>query len=368
LPGCNDPRIDLDEFVAMQNPPPMDDSEATDGETPAPHPLDVAMGEYRVATSDVLEVALTGLETPTGTNVYQVRVDSGGTVDLPMVGPVSVAGLDASGVERAIKTAYVPDIIRQIVVNVTVVEFNATNVLVTGAVIEPGLIPLRQTQRDVLHAVLAAGGFASSSSGIVTLKRVRGHGHKTSFNLYNPDELRTALDESPLEDGDMILVGAAQPNTVFIGGLVNRPAPQTYPFGVEMNVLQVLASAGGLREDVYPLEGTLIRRMPDGKDVRVKLNFPKIKNGEHENIVLAAGDILWVPETVGTKVLDFFNRNLFIRGGVTITYNANGLEYLNSNAQQQSLRTSDLQDQFDPFGFLNQNTALNNLQALRKAR
>ncbi len=335
---------------------------------PGPGVFDQALADYRIGPADVLDVSLTGLEDPTTSNVYRCRVNASGNIDLPLVGVIRVRDLDESQAEEAIKKAYVPNVVRQLTANVTLIEYDRTSVLVTGAVGEPGMVSLRHSDRDVLHAVLAAEGVTSTASGKVTLHRVRTPGSDATFDLNDPTQLESALAEEPLQDGDIVMVAAAQPNTVFVGGLVNRPSPQLYPPGVEMNVLQVLASAGGLREDVYPLEGTLIRRMPDGKDVRVKLNFPRIKRGDDENITLAAGDILWVPETVGTKVLDFFNRNLFIRGGATITYNATGVEYLNSNSLSQSLQGQSLEDQFDPFSFLNQASAINQLGAAQRAR
>ena len=178
--------------------------------------------------------------------------------------------------------------------------------------------------------------------------------------------MERALAADPLETGDIIVVEPATPNTVYVGGLVSRPAPQTFPAGVRMNILQVLAGAGGLRPDLLPTEGTLIRRMPDGKDVQVKLNLARIQRGLDDNIMLAAGDILWVPETAGTRLIDFFNRNFFFRGGVSITYSATATEFMNSRAQAVQLRGlqgGGAQSQFDPFGFLLQNQALGNLTA-----
>ena len=112
--------------------------------------------------------------------------------------------------------------------------------------------------------------------------------------------MQAALSLDPLENGDIVTVHAATPNTVFVGGLVNVPRPQMYPQGVEMTVLQAIAGAAGLRTDVTPREATLIRRMPDGTDAHVRLNLDRITRGQDPNLVLAAGDILWVPDTLET--------------------------------------------------------------------
>jgi hypothetical protein len=130
-----------------------------------------------------------------------------------------------------------------------------------------------------------------------------------------------------------------------------------------VTVLQAIAGAQGLRTDVTPEEGTLVRRMPDGKDAMVKLDLQAIARGEAPNIELESGDILWVPPTAKTRIQDFINRNLFLRAGVSVTYNVTGIEFLNRQEQQSRAfgGGGDLQDAFDPLGFLNRNAALQTL-------
>jgi len=133
---------------------------------------------------------------------------------------------------------------------------------------------------------------------------------------------------------------------------------------VTQGIQQALAAAGGVRTDVFPKEGTLIRHLPDGRDVQVKLNLDQLARGEDPNLTLAAGDILWVPETFGTRFMQFVNSNIFFRAGVSVNYNVSGVEYLNRQRQQAAGlagRSSSLQDSFDPLGFLNRNTILNQL-------
>ena len=134
---------------------------------------------------------------------------------------------------------------------------------------------------------------------------------------------------------------------------MNRPAPQSYPQGAEVTVLQAFASAGGIRTDVVPKEGTLIRRLPEGTDAHVKLDLDRLASAQDPNIVLNPGDILWVPETLGTKIHDFLNRNIFIRAGATATYSVTGVEFMNRKQLQKGRFSSqNLEDQFDPLGFL----------------
>lgn len=214
----------------------------------------------------------------------------------------------------------------------------------------------------MLHAIVGAGGVSDTASGFASLRRIRKPGAIDSFNLRDPFELQKALAEAPLQNGDIVEVQAAVPNTIFVGGLVNRAGPQLYPTGAEINALQALAAAGGTRDNITPPEATLIRRLPNGSDVHVRLDLGRLKRGDDPNIQLAAGDIFWIPDTFGTRVEDFINRNIFLRAGISVTYNVSGVEYLNRNSQQNGTGgTDDLQSSFDPLGFLQRNTSLQNL-------
>jgi polysaccharide export outer membrane protein len=304
-----------------------------------------------------------------------VRVSRQGEIELPYVGKIKVGGMVLEDVEKAIQTAYVPKVYKDLIAHVEVVLPETTNVLVVGAVTRPGLVQLRRTQRSLLHAIVGAEGASSVASGLVTLRRLRRPAEEVTLNLRDPEELRASLTLDPLEQGDIVTVQAAMPNTIFVGGLVMTAHPQPYPPGIAPTVLQAIAASGGLRTDVTPREATLIRRMPDGRDVHVKLNLDRITTGQDRNIELAAGDILWVPDTVETRVQDWINRNIFLRAGVSatwnISYNTTGLNWLNNNAKAESLAnqgttgtTSGSQaSQFNALDFLGRNALLQNLAA-----
>ncbi len=365
--GCSaeDHRISMDDFLAMRRSTPKVETAST-AEVAAR--VAQSFSPYRVGPGDVLEVRMVGGD---GKDLYpalHVRVDRKGSIDLPNLDSFRVSDMELEDVEDAVKSAYVPDVHRDMVVHVTPVSVDTTNVLVVGAVTEPGLIPLRRTERSMLFAIIGAGGVSDLASGTATLRRLRDPEAEETYNLTDPVQLQAALALAPLEHGDIIQVHAAPLNTVFVGGLVLRAGPQPLPAGTEINLLQVLAAAGGLRTDVNPKVGTLVRRMPDGTDAHVKLDLQRLSMGLDPNLTLAAGDIVWVPETFETRLADFLNRNVFFRAGVSVNYNVSGIEFMNRRAMQSSAfggggSGGGLQDSFDPLGFLGQNSALQNLVA-----
>jgi len=360
MAGCSDHRITLNEFLETQRPAPP--AETTESQQAVGVMVDKAMGPYRVGPGDVLVVTQYAADPAGAMPPVTARIDRNGQIDLPMVGTLKVAGMELEDVERAIQKAYVPKFLHEAIVHVEVNGARATNVLVIGAVERPGLVPLRRTERDLLHAIVAVGGVSNLASGHVTLRRVRGGADQKTVtaNLTDPEDLKKALAMAPLEDGDIVTVHAAAPNTIFVGGLVSAPRPQVYPPGVEISILQAIAASGGLRTDLTPREATLVHRMPNGKDVHVKLDLDRITTGKDPNITLAAGDILWVPHTIETRVQEWINRNVFFRAGMSVTYSLEGTEdFLHADRGGAAGRT--LQDTFDPFGTLLRNQVLQTL-------
>lgn len=314
---------------------------------------------YTVGQGDVLKVSLTGLtgvETLSEATEVLARVNGEGEIHLPLVGAVKVGGLNIEAVEQVILAAYVPRYVKTLALNVELSDYQSADVVVVGAAESPGIVRLPRTQRDVLHAVAAAGGMSQEASGWVTLQRIERPDEKIELFLRDSFDLKTVLALEPLESGDVITVETAQPNTIFVGGLVNAPGPKEFPQGASVNLLQALAAGGGVISDLFPREGTLIRRMPDGRDVQVRIDLERTQLGRDPNIELEAGDIFWVPETVGTRIMAFLNRTLFLRAGATVSYNVTGIEFLNRRSIQGNNQNGggggNLRNSVDPLGFL----------------
>ncbi len=307
--GCSENRISLNEFLAMQ--PDAAEVAATQPAIPASQPTEQALqqlGPYQVGPGDTLAISHFGANVEVGAGIVQVRVDRDGNVDLPVVGKLKVVGLDLVEADKAIQAALIPSVYRDSVVHVAISEPENTRVLVYGAVMTPGLVQLRRTERNLLFAIVAAGGVSQNASGRVTLKRLRER-EEVTLELLDPEQLRYALSLPPLRDGDLISVEAAVPNTVFVGGLVIAARPQSYPPGTQVNILQAIAAAGGLRTDVTPTEATLIRRLTDGREVHVKLDIDRLTHGKDPNLTLVT---FWINRRVNmfkTRIFNTFNNS-----------------------------------------------------------
>ena len=266
--------------------------------------------EYTVGKGDVLALDLLGLQSEYSLDEVLARVHDDGTITLPLVGKVQVAGFELGHVEEVIRKAYIPDYVKNLAVYVEVANANMTTVVVVGAAAQPGVVTLLRNELNVLYALARSGGFGPGSSGRVQLRPIRSDRELLSFDLTDINDLRRALLAPPLESGDLIFVEASEPPAVYVTGLVNSAGPVAIPENGSLSVLRAIAATGGIREYMKVKEATLIRRLTNGEQVHVKLELGEMLAGKVEDVELQAGDILSIAHTPATFIQDWFIRNV----------------------------------------------------------
>jgi polysaccharide export outer membrane protein len=128
--------------------------------------------QMKIQPGDMLDVTVSDL---IGENQYYpvpTRVLEDGTVRLPLVGSVTLAGLSLPGAEQAIFAAYCSQgILKKPQVTVALRETRKVRVYVLGAVNKPGQYDLNANEADLLSALVNAGGLTQDASTIVELRR-----------------------------------------------------------------------------------------------------------------------------------------------------------------------------------------------------
>ncbi len=113
-----------------------------------------------------------------------------------------------------------------------------------------------------------------------------------------PDQLRARLIKAAtkyVEDPNAtVVVKEIHSRRVFITGSVAKPG--TFPLIGEMNVLQLVALAGGLAEYADAKNITIMRN-DGGRQQSFKFNYKDVTKGKHveQNIMLKPGDTVIVP-------------------------------------------------------------------------
>jgi polysaccharide biosynthesis/export protein len=160
-------------------------------------------GGYDIGPSDVLDISV--FQVPELTK--SVQVAESGTVNLPLVGEIPVAGRSAQEVERDLTSRLGTKYVNNPQVTVYVKEYNSRRVTITGAIKKPGVYPIKG-RTSLLQVVAIAGGLDDvSDSTVLVLSQTNG---KRSAATYNVSAIQNGqAEDPPLQPGDQLLAGTS---------------------------------------------------------------------------------------------------------------------------------------------------------------
>ncbi len=135
-----------------------------------------------------------------------VRVDSSGTINLPLIGSVMVAGRELNTVRSEVESRLRERYLRDPSVSLEVVETVSQRFMVDGGVREPGLYPVVGNQ-TLMQAVAQARGTTETAqlNEVIVFRTINGVQSAARFNL---DDIRGGRSGDPLIfANDRIIVG-----------------------------------------------------------------------------------------------------------------------------------------------------------------
>jgi polysaccharide export outer membrane protein len=287
---------------------------------------------------DVVTVTITtGLEeqAPTG---WTLRIPETGLAEVPLVGPVPLAGLRIAQAEHAIREESVR---RGKFVNpnvaVLLAQRRSNRVTVVGAVEEPGTYELPTSQSDLLGALVQAGGLKDEAGTLIEIRHppavtwVAAQGASPPMQLAShapgfpppADLVRVDLAQAAAQpggdyrvfDGSTVMVMKKPKRFIHVIGLVNRADQFEIPEDTEVKLLDAVAMAGGLKLEIA--DKIQVYRTPPGQaePVVIEASIRKAKRDGRSNIPLAAGDVVSVEETPVTFAVGTIRD--FVRFGFT---------------------------------------------------
>ncbi len=243
----------------------------------------------------------------------QLKVQSDGTVSVPLIGSMKVAGLTpqqfAADLTKALLTQF-----KDPKVSFTQIDVRSKPVTVLGSVNQPGVVQADGRKR-LIEILSQAGGLKPDAGPTLTLARKNGEPSafpasvKTSVNgnyltaVIPVSNLMEGTDPASnvlIQSGDIITVPKGK--LIYVLGDVKRAGG--FPLGEsnDLTVLKALSLAQGLRETAKPNEARILRNDASGQRSELPINLKKMLTGKSQDVVLKANDVLYVPSSTSKKI------------------------------------------------------------------
>ncbi len=182
---------------------------------------------HRIASGD--EIELRFLLNPE-LNDTRLVIGPDGRVTVPLLGPVTAAGLTVDQFRTQLEQGYASKL-RVADLDVVIRTYGSSRIFVGGEVKTPGVLPL-QGPTDVMQGVLMAGGFlntARSSEVVIIRRRADNVPMLRTVNLSRYAGTANAKDDMPLQASDVIFVPKARiaEFDLFVDQYLNQSLPFT---------------------------------------------------------------------------------------------------------------------------------------------
>jgi len=163
---------------------------------------------YTVGSTDILDISV--FKVPELSK--SVQVADTGTINMPLLGEVPATGKTAQEIEQDLTRKLGAKYLKNPQVTVFVREHNSQSVTVEGAVMKPGLVPIRG-KLSLVQLIATSGGLNNDlyDKNITVFRMVSGERTST---VYNIDDIRAGKAEDPeLRSGDVVVVDQSTAKT-----------------------------------------------------------------------------------------------------------------------------------------------------------
>lgn len=260
---------------------------------------DIDSYEYKIGPGDVLTITVwehPELTIPAGSFRSAAEggneVKSDGTIFYPYVGNLEVAGRTTAEI-KAILESRLSTVIKRPQVDVRVADFQSKKVYVTGAVVQPGVLPLTKVPLTLIDAIEQRGGLAADAAWESVLLTRGAKKELISLQAIYQDGF--VAGNRLLENGDVIHINRNDANKIFVLGEVNRPS-SLFMSRNGTTLAEALAEANGINES-----------KADGRGIYVLRNVGIDRDRQGEPVYKAQVFHLNASSAVGFMLADNFN-------------------------------------------------------------
>lgn len=254
--------------------------------------------EYIIGPGDVISVHVPGMVENTarvsygGNDSGGFRVNTDGSIFLPHVGRVEVAGLSVSSLQEKLVGIF-KEFIKNPLLTVEIIEFKSQPVYLLGQFNQPGLFYLdRPTQ--LLHG-LALGGGLNAGANMRGARLVR-NDRIQPVDIYELLHRNDLSQNIQLHSGDTIYVPGNEDQRVFVFGAVGNAGMVPMVNG-RLNLVQALSQAGIDQKPYNHGRIRIIRSLSPTKGQLMVVDLGLVMDGKAMPMALMDGDIIYVPKT-----------------------------------------------------------------------
>ncbi len=240
-----------------------------------------------------------------------VRIDPSGTVDLPLIGRITAAGLTLDQFRDAL-TKRLSKYIESPQIAINVLEYHSQPVSILGAVNNPGVHQLTGPKR-LLDVVSLAGGFRQDAGSKLTITRQLHWGTLPLPNARTDSSGQFSVAEvsvgsltaakNPVENifvkpNDTVSVPKAE--LVYVMGQVKKAGGFELTSRDSISLLKALALAEGLDHDASPKKARIMRAsaLQTSNVNEVPVDLQRILEGKAPDVQLHADDVLFIPSNL----------------------------------------------------------------------
>ena len=236
---------------------------------------------YMLDVGDILQIQLVGQND----YIEDFIISSDGSINLPDIGKIIVAGLSLNDTSMLIKSK-VNSAFISTEAFISLSEIRDVNILVTGNAQNPGIYTLTGNS-NILHAISAAGGISEFGS-LREINLIRDNIIIETLDVYDLlIEGQYNLNKR-LRSGDVVFVEARK-NIITIDGAINRPAK--YEALDDQKLISIIEYANGINR-IADFENISLERLVDGL-----LKTIQVPNDSYFNAInVQDGDSIYIRE------------------------------------------------------------------------
>jgi polysaccharide export outer membrane protein len=238
-----------------------------------------------------------------------IRIDTAGSLTLPLVGRIQASGMSVDALETAISDR-LKDYYVQPEVSIYVTEYKSQPVSIFGSVRAPGVYQL-QGSKTLIEMLSTAGGLADDAGYRIQLTRTSKCGIDSFTNFKHEErggaviatvEVKSLMDGSdpswniPVCSNDVISVPRA--NLIYVIGEVHKQGGFALRENQSFSVLQAVSLAEGLTKTSSASKAKILRPQADGAErLEMPIDLKKILDGQAPDFQMLPNDILVVPNS-----------------------------------------------------------------------